>query len=117
MNKRKYLVVLLILVFGLGCATLGVKPWGERTPKEKALVFLQAFNAQFADTMAMAKNPSLTETQKEIVRVKKIALKEIKPLIEAYDAIVVAGGVPSMELEQKILDYINRLVMLTEGGK
>jgi len=115
--KRKLqitFICLLVLVFLSNCATLGIgqKPWAERTPEEKSLAVLESFNTQFSDTMRMALRKDLSEAEKEIVRTKKAILKEAKPFIESYAAIIEAGGIPSSLDEKKIMEYIEKL-----GGK
>jgi polysaccharide pyruvyl transferase WcaK-like protein len=90
------------------------KPWDERTPTEKSSYFMAIYNAQFRDTVAMASNPNITNDQRQIVRAKKQILSELWPAIQAYDTVVVHGGIPTQLSEQAILDYINRLATL--GG-
>ena len=107
-------LMVMILMILVSCATLGIgqKSWAERTPAEKSLAILEAYNTQFADTMRMALRKDLSETEKQLVRSKKVVLKEVKPLIEVYVAIVEAGGIPSSLDERKIMEYIEKL-----GGK
>ena len=116
MTRKLVIPLALVLLFAVvGCATINLgKPWEERTPQEKALTILDAYNAQYKNTMAMALNPNLTEAQKEVVRVKKATLTELWPLVDIYVTTVEAGGVPSPENEAAILRLIDRLVML--GG-
>lgn len=110
--KRKVVISLVLLAFLCGCATLGFKAWADRTPKEKAVVFLEQYNTQYRDTFKMATDPNITVAQKEIVKTKKAILKELWPLIDVYVGIVDSGSVPSKASEDKILDLINKL-----GGK
>ncbi len=112
MRTAKVLTLIIICMALVSCAMLGTKPWADRTPKEKALAIIEAYNAQYQNTMTMALNPSLTEEQKKIVRAKKAILKELNPLINAYLSIIEVGGVPSIKDEQAILNLIDRL-----GGK
>lgn len=112
MGRRCMSIVALVVL--AGCASVGVKPWTERSPQEKSSYFMAIYNREFDDTMAMAKNPAITEAQKDVVRVKKNVLKKLWPAIKAYDEIVVQGKIPSVFDEQNILDMINRLA--TVGG-
>lgn len=98
-----------------GCATFGTKPWADRSPTEKALFFWDNYNSHFDATMSLANDPNITENQRQVVRLKKLVLKEFKTALVIYDDIVMAGGVPSLEAEQKLLKFIDRLVQA--GGK
>lgn len=113
MKRAKYLLGFLVIALIAGCATVGVKPWNERSPQEKSSYFMAIYNKQFQDTLRMAETPNLTEAQKNIVRKKKEILGKLWPAIQYYDSIVVRGEVPSVLNEQAILDLINRLA--TEG--
>ena len=116
MRKARWVVPLLLIVFVAGCATfnLGLKPWSERSPKEKASYFMSIYNAQYNDTLSMASSATLTDAQRKVVRAKKDVLMKLWPAIQAYDTIAVHGGIPTQLDEQVILDYINRLA--TMGG-
>jgi len=109
MNRNRSILIVLILVLVAGCASLGVKPWMERTPQEKASYFMSMYNKQFTDTMNMATNPNITQEQRKVVRVKKDLLTKLWLAIGFYDSAVIRGEVPSILDEQKILDYINQL--------
>ena len=107
---KRIAVFLVVLAFLLpACATMKMKPWGEMSTDEKALYFIQTYNQQFTDTMAMAINPKITVAQREIVRKKKEMLTELHGAIKFYMEFVDDGGVPSLEHEQSILNLINRL--------
>ena len=108
------LVLGVILVF-VSCATFSnVKPWAERTPKEKALSFLQMYNRQFDDTMRLASTPNITESQKEIVRTKKKLLTEMRTPLDIYSMAVIEGRIPSADLESKLILLVDKL--LAAGG-
>ncbi len=107
--QRKLVSVIILAVFIAGCATLGFKSWVDRTPKEKALAMMSFYNTQYKDTFNLATNPSSTPAQKEMAMAKKAILKKLYPAIQAYDSIVVMGQIPSIDLENQILGYINQL--------
>ncbi len=112
---RKFRIIgisVLVVMILAACAVLGTKPWTDRTPKEKALAILDAYNAQYQNTMSMALTKDLTEVQKQMVRQKKALLKQAYPLIQLYVGIVEVGGTPSTKDEQAILNLIDQL-----GGK
>lgn len=118
MFKRSVVIFAAIaVIFAAGCATMniGVKPWGEMSVEEKMLFFVQTWNQQHVDTMSMAiKGDALSPAQKEIVRKKKELLEQTHPLIKFYVEFVQDGGIPTPEMEQEILNLINKLV--TVGG-
>lgn len=111
MNRNRYIFAAVLILFVAGCATVGVKPWSDRSPQEKSSYFMAIYNKQFNDTVAMASNPNITEAQKQIVRKKKAILKELWPAITFYDSVVARGEIPAIMDEQAILDLINRLAM------
>jgi hypothetical protein len=103
------ILVSIVLVACVSCATLGLKSWSAYTPKEKALAILDAYNGQYNDTFSMASNPSITPAQKEVVRQKKATLTKVYPLIQVYVGIIESGKVPSQSQEQAILNLLNQL--------
>ena len=111
--KKKFAVLAVLMCFMLmsGCAWISanVKPWDQRTPKEKALAVLETWNTEFRNTETQAKRTDLTETEKETVRIKKAILKESKPLIDVYRQTVNGGGIPTKESEDQILALLDKL--------
>lgn len=117
MRKRKVAILVLLAFVLVSCAALtpGAKDFSQMTPKEKSTFFMGVYNKQYADTMATASLPTLTEDQKKVVRIKKSVLMKAWPAIQAYDAIAVGGGTPSADAEKAILGLIDQLV--TAGVK
>ena len=111
--KRKIAIttVLMCLVLMSGCVwfSANIKPWEQRTPKEKALAVLETWNTEFRNTMAQAQRTDLTETEKETVKIKKAVLQESKPLIDIYRQTVNGGGVPTKASEDQILALLDKL--------
>jgi hypothetical protein len=110
----------LVLLVGLaGCATFSNTPATSepgmaayQKAQAQSLSFMSWYKAQFNDAASMgalAQQGKLSVGQVQVYRVKRDLLIKAKPLIEAYDAIVAGGGVPSADREQEILDLINRL--------
>lgn len=114
MYNKKASISVVILLLLVGCATIGIKPWADRSPQEKASYFMSIYNKEFNDTRLVATNPNITDTQRKVVRIKKEILTKLWLAIGAYDSIVIRGEIPSIMDEQKILDYINQLA--TAGG-
>lgn len=109
MTKNRIFFLILFLV--AGCAANII------TMKQQATQWMDIYNMQYEDTMAIMKNPYATESQKEIGRKKKEILTELWPMLKVYVSIVENGGTPSSEDTQKISDLINRLTSLATGGK
>lgn len=57
-------------------------------------------------------NPSLTEEQKKMLRVKKEILIELKPLVLAAEEYQRTGVMPADEITEKLTELTNRLVEL-----
>lgn len=124
MNRKKWLMLGLVLaVFLAGCATVGTAPsapakTASQIAKETSLHFMAVYKAQFDDAASMgalAQQGKLSVGQLQVYRVKRELLIKMKPLIEAFDAIVAGGGIPSASREQEINNVINQLVA-TAGG-
>jgi len=96
---------------GLKSAIVG-KPWDERTPVEKSLALMQFYNSQYRDTTRMATDATSSVEQKNTAMKKKAILKELWPLIDAYDDVAAGGGFPTKLAEDEILKLVNQL-----GGK
>lgn len=59
-------------------------------------------------------NPNLSEEQKEVLRVKKDVLKELKPLVLMASDYSLTGKVPPKELQDQLTSLINRLLLEME---
>lgn len=113
MRKGKVVVIGVLVLMLVGCAylqsTFGVKPWADRTPSEKSLAILETYNTEYRNTMSQAKQPNLTEPQKQVVRSKKDVLIKVYPLIGIYDKTVLGGGTPSKADEDAILALFDQI--------
>lgn len=125
MRNRKTCMILIVLVsFLAGCATGPVAPAPEQTPYQKAqlrYVYLEGlYAAQFRDTAsmgAMAQAGKLSLEQLRIYRLKRDALIKAKLLLEAYDAILLGGGIPAPGRDTEITDLLNQLASMAGGAK
>lgn len=122
MRKARVVPILLLLVLIVGCATAPSAPpmTPLQTAKMTAIAFLETYKAQYLDAEAMGKMAvagQLTEGQKEVYRVKRKLLIQVKPLIDAFDVLVSAGTVPSADQTQAINNILNELVSKTGGAK
>jgi hypothetical protein len=106
-------VLLVILCFAC-TANMSLKPWSEQTPKDRLVWMLGIYNAQDRDYRAMAAMPNLSDAQKKVLQTKKAIMVQAYPLIDAYRATVEAGGTPSAQTEQMILNLLNQLTSV--GG-
>lgn len=125
MRNRKTLQILFLFVlaaFAVGCATAPAVNAPAKTTqqiaKEKSLYFMSIYKAQYEDAAAMgamAQQGRLSLEQLRVYRIKRELLIKLKPLIEAFDAILAGGGIPAAGREQEINNVINQLVA-TAGG-
>jgi len=114
---RKALSIIFVLILAISfaaCGAVEIKPWTNRTPVEKSLFFMDCYESQYSDTLNMAHRADLTDAQKEIVRAKKSLLMKVKPLLLSYDDYVKNGLTIPAGLEQRIIDFLNKLA--TTGG-
>jgi len=107
------IIFLALAILSGGCfGAIGVKPWAERTPVEKSAFFMDFYKGQYNDTMNLATQLDLTDAQKEVVREKKKLLYKLKKYVTMYDDYAKGGLTAPDDLEQKILNLINRLATL-----
>ena len=111
MKRKRIFLLLLLAIFLIGCAGT-IKPWNERSSKEKALAFMEMYNAQYDDTMRLALRPDLTEDGKKMVREKKKLLIKANKLMKIYLEIV-EKGLGSIGLENEIMELLEKLAGIT----
>lgn len=118
MKNPKVVPILLVVLLLCACSHLTVK---------KTSIWMNSmYNAQYNEyitwfeadaTGELRTKASVTERQKEILRVKKRIFTELHPLLEAYSIYASTSQSPknfNMELvEDRIVELINRLVRLT----
>jgi hypothetical protein len=109
MRKVKIGLMMVVLLALVACASMGSKPFGERTYEERALAIMDTYNAVYRDTMSQAMMPNLTDVERVTIRNKKALLKEVYPIITIYSGIVEQGGIPARGDEDKILMLLNQL--------
>ena len=126
--KARSIIPFVLLLFSLsGCASL--------TPAQKTLWMANVYEAQYdlyldqminpmvgAEMKASLKaepslivgeylNPDLTEQQREVLRVKKQILIELKPLVAMATKYQLTGVLPSEEAINKMANLINELLI------
>ena len=117
-NRTRWLLVLMVLSLALmfnACANGKV-----RSQKQQATIWMETYNQQYDDTMAVMTNPGSTDIQKEIGRKKKLILTQVWPSLQIYADIVDKGLTPTPELTNNILQLmtqLNDLIILSKGGK
>jgi len=123
MKCAKTNVVLLVAVtFFCACSSLTVKKtstWMNSMYNAQYNEYLTWFE-QDAEGKWKSKS-TVTEEQKDILRVKKRIFTELHPLLEAYAIYASTSESPkgfNMDLvEDRIVELINRLVLMTIGGE
>lgn len=106
-RKKYHLLLLSFILFLLACAAL--MPIEQMTPKQRAAYFMGIYNRQYEDYKVKAAMPDLTEGQKEILREKKKILKEVYPMIQAYDMIASKGESIDLNNEEQIISMLTML--------
>ena len=115
MKRKVYIPIVLLVILCFACtANMTMKPWSEQTPKDRLVWMLGIYNAQDRDYRSMSAMPNLTPAQVKVLQTKKQIMVQVYPLIDTYRITVEAGGTPSAQTEQAILDLLNRLT--TVGG-
>lgn len=109
---RNSVVLVIAIVFLIGCPQQGLKPLNEMSPQEKATWMLSIYSAQYDDYKLQVVKPDLTDDQKNILREKKKILLEVDPLIDQYTGYVDTGILPTMEIETLIINNLDRLLSL-----
>jgi len=142
---RKVAVLTILATFILvGCASLGLKPYTEMTPDQKALSFVKVYNKVFKGTfnqmldgslMSQAEKDqmlddlmagkitaaqvpikkNLTAEQRTVINQKRVLLIKLKPYLDIYVKVVSEGMIPSAYTEEAILDLIDKLTALGTG--
>lgn len=115
--RKTRVLCLIIAVFVLlaGCGYFGQTTTPTTTsPLSKEKKFIQSaksfYVSQYKDYEAMTVDPSLlTEEQKQILRIKREVLIQLKPMIDTYAALVDSGQTPTLEQEQAIIQLLNKL--------
>ena len=114
MKRLKTIVLLLIAVVFLltSCAMIGgVAPTDplKMSSEQKVNFAWGIYKAQYSDYQRITADPStLSEESKVILRKKKKMLTTAYHAIMAYRSIVQLGGVPTVEQETALMDFINQ---------
>lgn len=112
-KARAISLIIAVLFLFVACATTtGTNSPTSPLSKEKKFInsAKSFYVSQYKDYEFMTADPSkLTEEQKQILRVKYDVLNQVKPLLDAYSAMVDTGQTPSFEQEQAITQLLNKI--------
>jgi len=114
MRRAKLFFILPIIFMLMGCAVLQslgvtVKPYSEMTPKEKITFLFKTYNKQYDDYLIQAAKPTLTETERVVLRTRKKIMVEVYPLIGILDGALVEGKPFDASTEKLIIDKLRQL--------
>ena len=110
MRKFKFIAICIVgVLFLCNCATIGVKPYNEMTPRERALFLVTTYNKLDAEYRIQAIMPNLTDKDKEMLRVKKQIMTQLYPLIDAYRMAVENNVTVPPSLEPMIMNLLDQL--------
>lgn len=108
--RVKIVVLPLLLMFLVGCATMGLKSFDKFTPKQKVIYFESTYLSTAKMVDAVMKDKASTPAQLVSAQKDKETLIKLKPLIAAYQRTVDGGGIPLPKDENEILKLIDELV-------
>ena len=112
-KKRIQVSLLLIMALALVSGCVNGKVMSQ---KQQATIWMDTYNAQYDDCLAVLINPASTETQLAIARQKKVVLTQVWPMLRVYADIVDKGGTPTEQLISDISKLMNQLTNLAQGG-
>lgn len=128
-RQSKNMIALgIVTIFLLVFSTLMIQGCSMQqgaTPQNQLITMYDIYNVQYADYMyktgfekqngiwVKTSTPSLLDEQKDILRVKKKILTEVYPLIQTYDVLVQSEGPVPPDLQLKIMNLLDKLVMAT----
>lgn len=134
-----WFIVLLVIIGLLGCTQNGQRTFTQMSPTERSVWMMGIYNSQFDDYLDQVidpsipytqreqikkdiiegeglsdqhVNPNLTEAQTELLRTKRRILIQLHPLMRLYVEYVRSGIAPTPDLENEIVNLINRLYAL-----
>ena len=115
MRKRLVTVLWVVMISFLIAITGCPKPT-TMSAKQQATIWLNIYNAEYEDTMAVMTSPNSTPAQRSVGAKKKDVLTKIWPLLQLYTSIIDGGGTPSEQTTKQLVYLINELITAT-GGK
>lgn len=105
---RRFAIVAVFMLFS-GCAL--ISKFQEMTPKQKALWFMRAYNAEYMDVLSQAQYYDLMPANaQQVLRWRAKLIQELYPLIGSYVLKVENDIEPTKEEENAITDLLNRLM-------
>ncbi len=124
MRKRVLVGVLaIVLLAGLmACGGNKTIDWSTLNPanissKDLSLMFLTAYNSEFATYISDVSKPNLTDADKARLRDKKQIMRTVWPLIDIYDTAVGQGKPIDPVAQQQIISLLAKLTAKAIAGK
>ena len=125
-------LIALLIVAIAGCSSL--PGLGDMTPKQNATWMNNVYARQYdlyldqillssisaAERLQLKGDPSLIKPEMlrtnfaadeaKVLKAKRDIFIQVHPMLKAYNEVVIAGGVPSAELEYQLVQLINTLL-------
>ena len=116
-HSRALLAILVLTVMAIGCANMpgapqGAKNFTDMTSMEKSVFLMKTYNKQYDSYVQLYEKGNWTDTEKEVLRTKYEALKEVYPFIDMYSGYAESGAVPPESTEQAAIAALNKLLGL-----
>jgi len=115
MNRRvlqSFVLFVLMFSFLVACPSTQVKPEGILYKAQSLYISQRAdYDSNFdydAATQKYTLKPTVTDAQKDVLRVRDQVLRDFKAAIDVYRGFVKSGQTPSVEAEQRLIGFIRQ---------
>ena len=108
--RKTFVIGIGLVVLLSACATMTIR-WDDLTPHGRAALAMSLYNAEYDAYLVEAASPTLTDAQREVLKVKRKILVEYEAVMKIYAQYVDTGQIPPRELENTLIEQMNKLLM------